>query len=722
LFANIRAKPRAIDPSLLTADGRVNPYLTHLLAPAGGAAAAATGGRSKQTGEGGASAADSSAATGRSDNDAGVFDPRLPASVSAPNAARSARAKKALRFVEEGAIAREAEALRAAWTQEAQLAPFRLRGSRSRPLRADEGPDDAEVEAGADKGPGGFSSMGAEFSAEFAPLPPKAYLPSEPALAVDMEWWDAAFLPLPQTRAFKARQAADDQRAAAEATHALRQAAERRRRRQAQRSDEAEAAAGAAALFANEGPVPPLPPADHSSRVRFDYADCSLERQRSSAYVQHPVPILSDRDRRLQDAPPLLPLMLTQDERKRLRRQQRAERFKEQLDQVRLGLLPAPGPRVRLTNLMRVLTDSAVADPSAIEARVREQMAERARSHDARNAAKALSRDERKAKLLAKFGRHGAAGPDVALFRATALTDRRARFKVEASAKDMGLVGRVLLCRDLGCSLVYVEGGTRAVTKFVRLMRDRIDWRREAAAVRTLAKRRAAAAAARAKAEAAEAAVAADAEAEAAAAAGGNALAEGAAKDSGADAEEELEVEEEEEDEDDWDTLDEGSRAAILSGQMTRTRGGTGPHCLCELVWKGVAGQKHFADFRFELANSASACRRTMDSAGVAHLWDAVAQSAAAAAARGVGSSSGGNGAGGASGAPPNLFGDDDLLGGASFTGAAAFSAAGFAPAFSSAAAGKAGGAADDSADSDEDDDEEGGGESSDTDASDAAA
>jgi U4/U6 small nuclear ribonucleoprotein PRP3 len=44
----------------------------------------------------------------------------------------------------------------------------------------------------------------------------------------------------------------------------------------------------------------------------------------------------------------VLPLMLTQKELKKRRRAERAERLKERQDQIRLGLLPPPEPKVRL--------------------------------------------------------------------------------------------------------------------------------------------------------------------------------------------------------------------------------------------------------------------------------------------------------------------------------------------------------------------------------------
>lgn len=47
-------------------------------------------------------------------------------------------------------------------------------------------------------------------------------------------------------------------------------------------------------------------------------------------------------------------------------------------DLIRQGLLEPPKPKVKLSNMMRVLGSEATADPTAVEAQVRQQMEDRA--------------------------------------------------------------------------------------------------------------------------------------------------------------------------------------------------------------------------------------------------------------------------------------------------------------------------------------------------------
>ena len=85
--------------------------------------------------------------------------------------------------------------------------------------------------------------------------------------------------------------------------------------------------------------------------------------------------------------------MLTKKERKKVRKQQRREREVEIQEKIRLGLVDKPEPKgwslqycgsstewyccgiVRISNLMRVLGNDAVQDPTKVEAMVRAQMA-----------------------------------------------------------------------------------------------------------------------------------------------------------------------------------------------------------------------------------------------------------------------------------------------------------------------------------------------------------
>uniref|UniRef100_A0A6Q2XBZ1 U4/U6 small nuclear ribonucleoprotein Prp3 n=1 Tax=Esox lucius TaxID=8010 RepID=A0A6Q2XBZ1_ESOLU len=169
-----------------------------------------------------------------------------------------------------------------------------------------------------------------------------------------------------------------------------------------------------------------------------------------------------------------LGVYLTKKEQKKLRRQTRREGQKELQEKVRLGLMPPPEPKVRISNLMRVLGTEAVQDPTKVEAHVRAQMAKRQKAHEEANAARKLTTEQRKEKKVKKLKEDLSIGVHIAVYRIRNLHNPAKKFKVEANANQLYLTGTVVLHRDI--NIVVVEGGPKAQKKFKRLMLNRIKW------------------------------------------------------------------------------------------------------------------------------------------------------------------------------------------------------------------------------------------------------
>ncbi|XP_046396426.1 U4/U6 small nuclear ribonucleoprotein Prp3 [Ischnura elegans] len=172
--------------------------------------------------------------------------------------------------------------------------------------------------------------------------------------------------------------------------------------------------------------------------------------------------------------PVYMPVFLTKKERKKLRRQNRREAWKEEQEKIRLGLEPPPEPKLRMSNLMRVLGTEAVADPTKIEGQVREQMAKRLAAHREANAARALTAQQKKDKRARKIQEDVSLGVNVAIYRVKDLTNPAKKFKVEANAKQLTMTGCVVLFRD--CNVIAVEGGLKQQKHYKRLMLHRIKW------------------------------------------------------------------------------------------------------------------------------------------------------------------------------------------------------------------------------------------------------
>jgi hypothetical protein len=81
-----------------------------------------------------------------------------------------------------------------------------------------------------------------------------------------------------------------------------------------------------------------------------------------------------------------------------------------------MGLIPAPEPKFKLSNFMKVLGDQAVADPSKVELKVLQQMQQRVLNHEMRNQAAKLTPQERKEKKIKKIREDTSKCVSVAVF------------------------------------------------------------------------------------------------------------------------------------------------------------------------------------------------------------------------------------------------------------------------------------------------------------------
>uniref|UniRef100_K3W6M6 Uncharacterized protein n=1 Tax=Globisporangium ultimum (strain ATCC 200006 / CBS 805.95 / DAOM BR144) TaxID=431595 RepID=K3W6M6_GLOUD len=208
--------------------------------------------------------------------------------------------------------------------------------------------------------------------------------------------------------------------------------------------------------------------------ITVTYTEMKIKYCGTMHVIEHPARVASIVKK--DEGPVVLPLMLTAAERKKIRRQNRADREKEKQDKIALGLLPPPEPKVKLSNMMRVLADQAVADPSAIERKVRQQVAQREKNHEMRNLARKLTPEERREKKLRKIKEDAAGDIHVAVFKVPDLSNPQHRFKVDVNAQQFHLTGGVLICKEDNLNMVVVEGGKKAIKHYTRLLTKRIQW------------------------------------------------------------------------------------------------------------------------------------------------------------------------------------------------------------------------------------------------------
>ncbi|EPS95311.1 hypothetical protein FOMPIDRAFT_1132721 [Fomitopsis schrenkii] len=188
-------------------------------------------------------------------------------------------------------------------------------------------------------------------------------------------------------------------------------------------------------------------------------------------YVQHPIPIPAPGDK---NKVAMKPLKLTKKEQKKMRKQRRQAELQDKRDRIRMGLVPPDPPKVRLANLMKVLTSDAVQDPTRVEARVRREVAMRKHAHEKMNLERKLTDEQRREKVETKKAEEEKKGIYGAVFKVKTLSDPSHRFKVRKNAEQMNLTGVCIF--NPSFSVVYVEGASKFIRQYKRLMQRRIAW------------------------------------------------------------------------------------------------------------------------------------------------------------------------------------------------------------------------------------------------------
>ncbi|KAF6747146.1 small nuclear ribonucleoprotein hPrp3 [Ephemerocybe angulata] len=210
---------------------------------------------------------------------------------------------------------------------------------------------------------------------------------------------------------------------------------------------------------------------DDIEEVGLDALPIRTQDSPITIYVQHPIPIPAPGDK---NKAVLKPLMLTTKEQKKMRKLRRKEALQDKRDRIRMGLLPPDPPKVRLANLMRVLTSDAVQDPTRVEARVRREVAMRKHGHEKANAERKLTEEQRREKKESKKAGEERKGIYGAVYKIKTLSDPAHQFKVRKNADQLNLTGLCIF--NPSFNMVYVEGAPKFMKNYKRLMLHRIAW------------------------------------------------------------------------------------------------------------------------------------------------------------------------------------------------------------------------------------------------------
>ncbi|XP_019435190.1 PREDICTED: U4/U6 small nuclear ribonucleoprotein Prp3-like isoform X2 [Lupinus angustifolius] len=201
-------------------------------------------------------------------------------------------------------------------------------------------------------------------------------------------------------------------------------------------------------------------------------AEDKVKLEKITFYVEHPRPIEPPAE---PAPPPPQPLKLTKKEQKKLRTQRRLAKEKDRQEMIRQGVIEPPKPKVKISNLMKVLGSEATQDPTRVEKEIRSAAAEREQAHIDRNIARKLTPAELREKKEKKlFDDPSTLETLVSLYRINDLSHPKARFRVDVNAQENRLTGCAVICD--GVSVVVVEGGSKSIKRYGKLMLKRINW------------------------------------------------------------------------------------------------------------------------------------------------------------------------------------------------------------------------------------------------------
>ncbi|OVA12422.1 protein of unknown function DUF1115 [Macleaya cordata] len=215
-----------------------------------------------------------------------------------------------------------------------------------------------------------------------------------------------------------------------------------------------------------------LPSGNYGDITGDSITEDRLKMEKITIYVEHPLPIEPPAE---PAPPPPQPLKLTKQEQKKLRTQRRLAKEKDRQEMIRQGLLEPPKPKIKMSNLMKVLGSEATQDPTRLEMEIRSAAAEREQAHVDRNIARKLTPAERREKKEKKlFDDPSTLETIVSVYKINDLSHRQTRWKVDVNAQENRLTGCAVIAD--GISVVVVEGGSKAIKRYGKLMLRRINW------------------------------------------------------------------------------------------------------------------------------------------------------------------------------------------------------------------------------------------------------
>lgn len=195
-----------------------------------------------------------------------------------------------------------------------------------------------------------------------------------------------------------------------------------------------------------------------------------LKEDLITAMIEHPV-LTKPMAEEAEPAPRTA--MLTPEQERKLAKAKRRMALEVRKEEVMLGIRPADKGKVKISNMMKVYSDS-ITDPTLVEKRVREELAQREARHHARNQERKLTPEQRKAKEAEKLKEDTSLSSSVAVFRVLSLANPKNRFKIDRLVQKNNLTGAAIYTTDF--TVLAIEGGPKSVARVTKKLLHKVPW------------------------------------------------------------------------------------------------------------------------------------------------------------------------------------------------------------------------------------------------------
>jgi U4/U6 small nuclear ribonucleoprotein PRP3 len=198
-----------------------------------------------------------------------------------------------------------------------------------------------------------------------------------------------------------------------------------------------------------------------------------------TALIQHPVPIpppyyYNTNNNNMTD------IMLTKQERKKMRRLRRLAHRQSHQELIRMGLVEPDAPRITITNMHRVYggggqqQQDGMNPPTAMEKSVRAEMHARLQKHLDANEARKLTQAQRRDKHVQKWTEDVSVVAQCLIFRLRGVVRPLEMTKLRVNAKEYHFHGVMVVFGQLTVGIVL--GGPIGIRRYHHLLLNRIQW------------------------------------------------------------------------------------------------------------------------------------------------------------------------------------------------------------------------------------------------------